>query len=151
MQIMALSAPAGEEAACYIRFLQQVLPSFLRVTRRLEELQARVQALWPSYNAPLRAGTVQPQEAARLWQLFLPHLHRSCGPSAASRCAPPPLPPICSSSPRLCYMDTDQAMCGEGYILLQKASVREQFPGGISGRENDTVTGPMSLTPFKQV
>ena len=92
MQIMALSAPAGEEAACYIRFLQQVLPSFLRVTRRLEELQARVQALWPSYNAPLRAGTVQPQEAARLWQLFLPHLHRSCGPSAASRCAPPPPP-----------------------------------------------------------
>ena len=89
MQIMALSAPVGEEAACYIRFLQQVLPSFVRVTRRLEELQGRAQSLWPAYIGPVRTGNVQQQEAARLWQLFLPHLHRSCGSAAAGRCAPP--------------------------------------------------------------
>ena len=82
---MALSAPAGEEAACYIRFLQQVLPSFMRVTRPLEELQGRVHTLWPSYIAPLRAGNVKLQDAARLWQLFLPHLHRSCASGSAGR------------------------------------------------------------------
>ncbi len=87
---MALSAPTGEEAACYIRFLQQVLPSFMRVTRRLEELQSRVHALWPAYIAPLQSGTLKLQDAARLWQLFLPHLHRACMSGSSSRYASDP-------------------------------------------------------------
>ncbi|KAK9825488.1 hypothetical protein WJX74_001002 [Apatococcus lobatus] len=84
-KIMALSAPMGAEAACYIRFLQQVLPSFVRVTRRLEELQGRAQSLWPAYISPVCTGNVQQQEAARLWQLFLPHLHKSCSSASAGR------------------------------------------------------------------
>lgn len=72
LQILALGCPPEENVQSYILFITTFIPTFTRISRRLEDLQSVVRHLYPVYIQPVKDGKVSAQNAGALFKAFTP-------------------------------------------------------------------------------
>ena len=77
LQILALGCPPEENVQSYVAFIQTFIAEFMRISRRLEDLQSVLRHVYPVYIQPVKDGIIDAKNPGALFKAFAPCFKQS--------------------------------------------------------------------------